>query len=305
MTYFNAKKIAPEDIVNEAKNYFRHRYQQDKAKKKSRPSHWLNSTSSCLSHLKAIIKERMLAPYSYRYKLHLSKRELAFLDKLNHSRLEQKLNYHAEIDLKKLIKKLYELLISEEPEDIAIAVAGLTGRRQTEVLFSIDLAPPKVPLAHRYPSFWARVTGFSKTRKNDKYAVRCRELPVLAPRSALCEAISELRELWPSDSHKQASQLYCRKISAAVKRHLAPLGIGRLHDLRRTFVQMSYPLFNERDVVLPGWASRVLGHKSKLSKRIMTYLIVRTTNAPPLNMIFDLAERDDLREDRPEEQSLL
>jgi integrase len=128
---------------------------------------------------------------------------------------------------------------------------------------------------------------------------------MLAPRNVITEALAELREIWPSDSHEMASQLYCKRISASVKKHLIPLGIARLHDLRRTFVQSAYQLFNERDAVLVGFASTVLGHKKKLSKRIMTYLMIRTTNSPSLDLIFNLSKRSDLKACEPEPQKNL
>ena len=77
-----------------------------------------------------------------------------------------------------------------------------------------------------------------------------------------------------------------------------------MHDLRKTFAQLAYLHFNERGSVLPAFASTVLGHKRPLSKRIMTYLIIRTVDMPSLETIFALAKVG-LRPDKAEEHEVL
>lgn len=302
---FDVKKVKPEDIVDEARVYFRKRYDRDIEKGVNRASHWLNSTSTALTHVKDRLKELRLAPYEYRREIAITKRELDLLDGLNYRRLEERVHEQPEVDLTRLLRELYAMLNSEDPEYIALGVAGLTGRRQTEVVYSIILSEPKQEISHRYPSFWAHVTGFSKRRKKDKYAVRSRELPLLAPREALMDAIREIRSHWPADSHEEASELYAHKLAAAAKEKLRPLGIKRMHDLRKAFVQIAYEHFNERGSVLPAFASNVLGHKSQLSKRIMTYLIIRTTNMPPLEDIFRHSKMRHLTPGRAENHDAL
>ena len=301
---FNSESMKPEDIVDEARVYFRQRYDAAIKRGITRPSHWLNSASTALTEIKAELKAKNLAVYAFRRELALTKAELLKLDRLNHRRLEQKIHQSPEINMTTLIYKLYELLNSEDPAEIALGIAGLTGRRQTEITHSILLAKPHNGMRHRYPSFWAHVTGFSKKRQQDKYAVRARELPLLAPREALVAALRELRDQWPSDSHAEASQLYAKKLAIAHKKHLRPLGVQRMHDLRKTFVQLAYLHFNERGSVLPAFASRSLGHKRPLSKRIMTYLIIRTTDMPDLKTIFALAKVD-LHPEKAEDHDVL
>ena len=302
---FNPKKNDPDDIVNEARRYFQYRYDRDRRNKVERPSHWLNSASSALSELKRKMASGAMATYPYRKKLCISKRELALLDKYNHSRLENKTHHLKEINLTHLVNKLYELLLSDDAAELSLAIAGLTGRRQTEVLFSANFAPVSIPIYHRYPSFWSYVTGFSKIRKQDRYAVRARDLPLLAPQKAIAAAVADLRSMWPSDSHRQASYLYAHRLTKAVKIHLKPLGIMRMHDLRKTFAQIAFKFFNERDSVLPAFASKVLGHKKALGRRIMTYLLIRTSSPPDIDLIFQLARRSDLHSSMPEHHELL
>ena len=302
---FNPRTTTPDDIVQEARRYFQNRYHVHRRNRRQRSSHWLNSASSALSELKRVLAQTFMATYRYRKQLRISKRELLYLDKFNHTRLEHKTNYLKEINLTDLLIKLYQLLMSSEPAEIALGVAGLTGRRQTEVVFSANFAPPQNPTYHRYRSFWAYVTGFSKTNRYDKYAVRARELPLLAPRQSIQDALVDLRSMWPSDSHRQASGLYAKMLTKAVRQHLRPLGIIRMHDLRKTFVQMAFPLFNERDSVVPAFASKVLGHKSTLSHRIMTYLVTRTSTPPNIDLVFSLANRNELHSSQPEYQDFI
>lgn len=258
--------LKPEDIVDEARVYYKRRYDDDLSRGKPRPSHWLNSASTALTAIKAQLKASTLATYTFRREVALTKKELLKLDRINHRRLEQRIHSQPEINLTKLLTKLYELLESQEPDEIFLGIAGLTGRRQTEVVYSMLLAEPQNSLRHRYPTFWAHVTGFSKKKKHDRYAVRARELPLLAPRTALVEAIREARAQWPSDSHEEASGLYSSKMAAAHKKHLKPLGVRCMHDLRKTFAQLAYNYFNERGSVLPAFASTVLGQETAVKE---------------------------------------
>jgi Telomere resolvase len=297
---FDKNKVKPEDIVDEARVYFRKLYEEDLRRNLERPSHWLNSASTALTKVKSRLKSSRLAPYDFRREVALSRRELVQLDTINHRRLEQKIHAQPEVDLSKLLSVLFALLRSEDPAEVAIGISGLTGRRQTEVVHSMVLAEPSHKHRHRYPSYWAHVTGFSKGRQHDRYAVRARELPLLAPRVMLVEAIREVRDHWPSDSHSEASALYGNRLAAAAKKHLRSLGIKRMHDLRKTFIQIAYAYFNERESVLPAFASSVLGHKSELSNRIMTYLIIRTKNMLPLQEIFNHGRMSHLRIEKAE-----
>jgi hypothetical protein len=292
---YKKKATKPEDVVEEARQYFKYRHEQNPDPK----SHWLNSASSALTRTKAKLKQLLLAPYAFRRELALTPRELEFLDKFNHSRLEQKIHQNKEISLYTLTEKLYDLMLSEDPAKVALGVAGLTGRRQTEITHSAEFHDPMYPIKHRYPSFWAHVTGFSKRKVHDKYAVRSRELPLLAPRDMIQAAVKFIREEWPSDSTAQASELYGYRLAAATHEHLVPLGVTRMHDLRKTFATTAHQLFNENELALPGFASYVLGHKRALSNRIMTYLIIRTTSCPTLDCIFGMCGSK-LSSDKPE-----
>ncbi len=287
---FKEGETRPEDIVEEARVYFKSLWENDRKSGKDRHSHWLNSASSALTQLKATFRAQRLATYAFVRELALSKPELLKLDRLNHQRLEKRVNDQPEINLRKLLETLFELLRSHEPSEIALGIAGLTGRRQTEVTFSVIFDEPTAALAHRYPTFWSHVSGFSKKRKHDKYAVRARELPLLAPRAMIVEALRELRSLWPAKSHEEASKLYGHTLAAAHKKHLRKLGVRRMHDLRKTFAQLSFSYFNERDSVLPAFASMVLAHKRPLSKRIMTYLVIRTADQPTLQDLFRMCD---------------
>jgi len=282
---FDSYKYKPEDLVEESRVYFKRRYEEDKQKGKSRPSHWLNSCSSALTGLKADIKRLRLAPYKYTKQIAITKSERLYLEKMNFQALQLKVHDMQEIDAKALLRLLYKLLDSDDPADLVIAVAGLTGRRQAEVTHSMHLAPPRHENSHRYPSFWAYTTGFIKVRKGDKYGVKARELPLLAPRARIWGAVRNIRDQWPSDNVAQASSLYAHKIGKRVKQLLVPLGVNRLHDLRRTFAQMAYRHFNERNSVLPAFASFCLGHKGTIGSRVMTYLLCRIDNFPDLDWI--------------------
>lgn len=298
------QRIHPHDIVAECRRYYKRRYDEQREKGVRRVSPWLNSTSTCLTHIKHYFRDNSLASYAYRSQIKLTKPELMRLDRLNHARLEENAQDLTEVDICQILKLGCKLLDSDRADELTIAVALFTGRRQAEVTHSMHMEPPLEPGRHRYPSFWAHCTGFLKQRRGDRFAVRARELPLLAPRDQIVIALERLRDLWPSDSHTQASKLYGSAVSRAVKKHLAPCGIKKLHDLRKFFAVVSHKHFNERNLSLPAYASWVLGHKRKVSTKILTYLSIHCTNDPGLQSIFHY-HRCGLNEDRAEHQDTL
>lgn len=298
---FDPFQIKPEDVVQEARLYFKHRYQNQVAGGRQRKSPWLNSASSALTGLKKTLRAQKLADFNFTVRLNLTKRELALLDKLNHRRLEANAQNLQDVDAVALLTKLLELLGSEEPEKIVLGLLGLSGRRQAEITHSAQWGPPQNAESHRYPSFWAHTTGFLKQKANDKFAVRARELPLLAPREQMNAALAALREAWPSDTHQQAGRLYAKKIARSVKRELSEFGIHKAHDLRKFFAPVAHRYFNNRQA-LPAFASFVLGHKRTVSTRILTYLSLNVIDIPHLQWIFDHSVSHGLREDRPEEK---
>jgi hypothetical protein len=300
--HFDMTKIRPEDIVQEARVYFRRRYEEQKAVGRERKCHWLHSCSNAVSKTKLELRKLKMAPYRYTVQVRLTEKEIKLLDRMSHRRLEENARYLHQVDGTVLLQGLLRLLESDEPLDVVVAVCGLSGRRQSEVMHSAKFDEPKRPMQHRYPSFWAHTTGFIKQKAQDRYAVTARELPLLAPRDRLQRALLYLRDHFPSDDHRHASRLYGAKIAAHVKKVLRPLGVEKLHELRKTFALLAYGYFNETNSSLPAFASSVLGHKRIVSSKVLTYLSVQVDNMPSMQWLL-LNTKSGLRHDRPEKEA--
>jgi hypothetical protein len=279
--------MKPEDIVDECRTYYKRRYHDHREKGVVRVSSWLNSASSALTGIKAHLKDHAQAGYTFRRKICLTKTELLRLDRLNHARLEENAHDLTRVNVLEALQVGLTLLESEDPAELLVGIAMVTGRRQAEITHTMVLEPPRFPEKHRYPSFWAYCTGFLKQRQGDRYAVRAREVPLLAPREKVVRAIENLRDMWPSDNHKQATSLYGSRAARCMKKNLGPHGVGKLHDLRKFFALTACKHFNERNMALTAFSSFVLGHKSRVSKKILTYLSINLHSDPGLQWLFD------------------
>jgi hypothetical protein len=282
---FNNREMMPQDIVNEARVYFKQRYINDRKNGIERKSHWLNSASTALSKIKKEIKTLKLAPWAYCSEIRLEKRELNVLDRFNHRRLEENSTNIESISGKQVLLTLYKLIDSDCPFEVGIGLAGLSGRRFCEIVLTGRFNESMRPMTHRYPSMWSYVTGFAKQKKHDKYAVRSREVPLLIKQERFSKCIKFVRSHLPAATKQQASELYEHKFLEITHKYLHPLHVKKTHDLRKVFVLIAHNLFNENNASIPNFASFVLGHKRSVSGRILTYLNTRVHDLPDLSWV--------------------
>ena len=282
---FDSKKMLPQDLVEEARIYFKQRFLDQKAKGIKRKTPWLCSCASGVSRLKAKIRKLRLASYLYYIQIRLTEAEIKVVKTIHYVRMEDNASHIRIVDATKLLTRLYDMLDSENPLSVIVAVLGLTGRRHTEATCSMSLDPPKQSKRYRYPCMWSHVRGFNKNKNGDRYAVTERELPLLCTRVRLKRAYEYFRDNFPSDTVEQAASLYGKKVVNHVKLTLGDLGVTEVRGLRKIFVAMAYTYFNNNKSSITFFASMVLGHKRRVSSQVLTYMSASVTNIPTLDWI--------------------
>jgi hypothetical protein len=152
-----------------------------------------------------------------------------------------------------------------------IALACLTGRRTAEIVCSKTLfGPPEEPDGHLTDlAYWASIRGFAK-KKGSEWS---RDVPLLAPRTVVMNAIKEVRNAWGlvCDSHSDVNKKYGKKISRAVQKY-CPL-IKNIHRFRHFYIAMCEHYFNQNSCAITIIAEDYLGHRGQ--KNVTAYLSMR------------------------------
>lgn len=259
------------EIVAEFKRYYKELYDRDKSRNVVRKLSYLSSAQSNLSKFKKGLRLKGVKDEKWLAELKLSKEEALQLAK------EKKTSVHDHaIDLPVLqadniIEDCRKLLGDSNPMAQIIAVAALTGRRESEILYSIEFNKPKED-HYTLSKYWACASGFLKQRENDPLAVKCREVPLLAERETINKTIAEIRQKCPVDSIAAVNRVYGKKISRALHRFCPEL--KKLHEFRKFYAAVCFHYFNERQCSLPRIAADYLGHKT-MSETVLTYLSAR------------------------------
>ena len=263
------------NFVQSLRLYCQHIADLDLAGNRERKTTWLNSFQCCLSLFRRQLKERNVHYHLLKY-VRMSRQEKYLLEKQKRERLEKASENVSKLDGADVITRARTLLQSEDPATVVICLAALTGRRMSELILSGNFGPPQNTKWAR-PTYWSNFTGVLKQREWDKDKVNFREIPLLAPRQDINEAIERLRDLWPATSNAEVNKLYSSRVSKKMK-ELFPQ-IGTLHTFRKVYCPITYFHFNdELNFSLPRFASEVLAHKSIHGGRLLTYLNVNVTN---------------------------
>ena len=255
------------DFVESFRMYFKFTYKLDIDAGKTRKTTWLNSFQSNLSQFRRQLKNRGIQFWLLKF-IRMTAKEKRTLEMQKKQRMVDESVGIVRINGPALLEKARRLLFSDDPATLVVALAALTGRRSSELVHSGTFGHPQEK--HLHPAYWSHFTGILKQREWDKNKVVAREIPLLAPREEINEALERLRDLWPSDSVQEAGSLYSYPISKATKREFPD--VAKLHEFRKTYAVITYEHFNEKDYSLPRFASEVLAHKSLLGGRILTYL---------------------------------
>jgi integrase len=275
-TYFKHRRHwLMANFVESLRRYHQHSAELDEVAGKPRKTTWLNSFQSSLSLFRRQLKERQVPYFMIKY-IRMTKEEKFALEKQKLARLEQCSENVVKIDGAAIVEKTRTFLSSDDPPELIIALAALTGRRASELIVSGVFGPPRMQ-NHERPAYWAHFTGILKQREWDRNKVVAREIPLLAPRDRINEALDKLRDLWPATTCLEANKLYSNTISVCVRK-LFPQ-VAKLHNFRKTFCHITYRHFNDDlNFSLPRFASEVLGHKSIHGGRLLTYLNVNVAN---------------------------
>ena len=267
------------NFVESLRMYFKHAAKLHAEAGKIRKTTWLNSFQSALSLFRRALKECLVPVTQLRF-LGLSKEEKRTLENEKLARLEKGSENVVKIDGFELVSAARKLLSSDDPAELVIALAALTGRRSAEILVSGAFnVPQKI---YRRPHYWCKFTGILKQREHDKDKIISRDIPLLAKRADICEAIARVRDLWPATTAHEANKLYSSEISKKMKT-LFPL-VGKLHTFRKTYCPITYEHFNDDlKFSLPRFASEVLTHKSIHGGRLLTYLNVNVNNTQKIS----------------------
>lgn len=267
------------DLVAAFKQYYKDLYDKDKKNNVTRKLSYLSSAQSNLSKFKKGLRLAGVQDEKWLRDLKLSKEEGLLLAK------EKKTSVHDHaIDLPVLqadhiIEDCRKLLNESNPMAQIIAVAALTGRRESEILYSIEFNKPKED-HYTLSKYWACASGFLKQRENDPLAVTCREVPLLADRDSLNRAIGEIRQKCPVSSVAEVNRRYGKKISRALQQFCPEL--KKLHEFRKFYAAVCFHYFNERQCSLPRIAADYLGHKT-MSETVLTYLSARVEGVGTLS----------------------
>ena len=152
---------------------------------------------------------------------------------------------------------------------VIIAVAALTGRRASEIIYSMRFGRP-MESHSTSDKYWSCVTGILKQRSNG--AVVSREVPLLAERKNILTAVAAIREACPAKNIQEVNRKYAKNIARVMKKFCPEL--GKLHEFRKFYVAVCFHYFNERNCSLPRVAADYLGHKN-MSETVLTYLSAR------------------------------
>ena len=249
--------------------YAKYRYDQAIAAGKTRKLPHFSYAQTSLSNFKRRVRDELgETSADFLKSLRLTREQGNVLEAAKKRVVHQKAIDLPEVDGDAVVLDCRKMLSSDDPYLRLIALACLTGRRTAELLYSIRFRPPQE--AHKTSSkYWAHVTGFLKQRKGDPDAVVSREVPLLADRKSIVEALKATRAVLKADSVRDVNLRHAKKIHRHMHKYCPT--IGNIHQFRKLYALMCFHYFNSRQCSLPRVASDYLGHKM-VSDSILTYL---------------------------------
>lgn len=161
-------------------DHYRSLYERDVQRGKQRKMDFLSSAQSALSRLKrAVLQKYGARAEEFSRGLKLGASETRALRDARERRVYAKSIDLVDIDGDEVVLRCRELLWSEDPYTVGIALAALTGRRAAELVHSLRVAPPL--LDHfTHAKYWGRITGVLKQRrgggerKGERGPLKCR-----------------------------------------------------------------------------------------------------------------------------------
>lgn len=233
--------------------------------KKGRPrkSSGLSSAQYSISLFKKRLRNYGI-PENYLGELKLYSDQANILAKQRNDRLINNATNLQKIDAFELINKCRTWVKdNQNPSRQLVALAALSGRRVSELIYSIELLPPSQE--HEKPEYWSCMIGFAKSRELD----RCRDCPVFEKRNIIQAAMDNVRIHFPADTISEVNKKYANSISLSMKKYL-PI-VKKIHNLRKLYVQIAFHHFNEKNASIVKLSSEILGH-SKLSEAVIPYM---------------------------------
>jgi hypothetical protein len=245
-----------ERVVQEFRDFFRKRYDDDaKAGKKRKLSH-LSSMQSSLSVYKTALQsnERIKPTKEFLDGLHITQDEAVKLAYEKNGRLRDKSIDLPKIHGDQMIMDARKWLKSPDALHRVVAIAMLSGRRMSEIVATAKFGLPRQNHTGTSNEYWTCFTGLLKQRGND----RCVEAPLFAKRSEITESLNMVREAYRGISRAKINATLAKPISRLMAR-FAP-DIHNLHAFRKLYAILTHHYFNERSCSLPRITNDYLGH---------------------------------------------
>jgi hypothetical protein len=240
----------------------------------------LSSAQSYISQFKKQLTTRG-APVVFLNALHLTRDEIRTLNNEKNSTVHAGAIDLYDIKGDAIIVDCRKFLLHSNPMLIVIGLACLTGRRMAEIMHSVTFDPP-VEKHFTSDRYWTSVRGILKRRTSVEKA-QTRDVPLLAPRNDIVNAVRKLRAALPASSPQDVNKRYAKHVGRAMHKY-CPI-IGKLHQFRKFYVLCCFHYFNERNCSLPRIASDYLGHKA-LGQTVITYLNFKVSDLGSLNFSY-------------------
>jgi hypothetical protein len=259
---------SPQEFVDSFTGHYQKLYDSDIEKGVVRKLSYLSSVQSNLSRFKKELQARGV-PDQWLKDLHLPKKESI---QLMHEKKNNVRNSSINLPLLQgddIIRDCRTYLRHPNKYVKIIAVAALTGRRESEIILSMVFGPPR-DSHFTDEKYWSCVTGILKQRTEG--GVVSREVPFLANRREILNAVTAIRKECPAKDVGEVNRKYAKGISRTLHKFCPEL--GKLHEFRKFYVAVCYHYFNEQHCSLPRVAADYLGHKT-MSETVLTYLSAR------------------------------
>ena len=265
-------------IVDSFINHYRDLYNSDMRKGVPRKLSWRSSAQTYLSKFRRKVKENG-AHEEFLSLLHLPSPQSIELMKEKQENVRK-----SAIDLPLIqgdawITDCRSYLEHPDWYLRVIAVAALTGRRESEIILTCEFEKPREK-HYTDSKYWSNVTGILKQRPGDPDAVREREIPLLAERTRIRACVASIRKQSRAITESDVNRVYASGIARRMHRHCPEM--RTLHEFRKFYAASCFWYFNERNCSLPRAASDYLGHK-KMAEAVLTYLSIRVEGLGSLN----------------------
>lgn len=260
------------DLLSRTRDHYQSLYDADIKKNIKRKLPPTSSSMRALSELRKRLRERENPPSSAFFEaLRMSRDEVLDLKKKQRQNTLARAIDLPMIHAEPMIRDCRNLLNNKNPYLRLLALACLTGRRASEILFGMKFGKPQSD-HYTDEEYWTCVRGVAKQRVGDPDAVVSREVPLFERRKVIVRAVQRLRRDLPADTRADVNRKYAKGAQRVMQTH-AP-EIHRMHDFRKFYVLVAFHYFNERNCSIPRLAADYLGHKT-MSDTVITYLSFR------------------------------